>query len=102
MLSSNLTRRALGAAAIVLGLAITGAAIRKAVMDFLDSLSWRDIFHLGDLWDRAKRIFSEPIDRIKDFVVGLLEGIWKFVREAILKPIAKLAEGYDLVSGWRS
>jgi hypothetical protein len=78
-------------------LAITGGAIRKAVMDFLDSLSWRDIFHLGDVWDRAKRIFSEPIDRIKNFVVGLLEGIWKFVREAILKPIASLAEG---TSGW--
>jgi Domain of unknown function (DUF4157) len=78
-------------------LGLTGAAIGKAIMDFLDSLSWRDIFHLGDVWERAKRIFSEPIDRIKNFVVGLLEGIWKFVREAILKPIAKLAEG---TSGW--
>ena len=78
-------------------LAITGSSIRQAIMDFLDSLSWRDIFHLGDVWERAKRIFSEPIDRIKNFVVGLLEGIWKFVREAILKPIAKLAEG---TSGW--
>ena len=74
-------------------LAITGASIGKAIMDFLDSLSWRDIFHLGDVWERAKRIFSEPIDRIKNFVVSLLEGIWKFVRDAILKPIAKLAEG---------
>ena len=78
-------------------LAITGASIGKAIMDFLDSLSWRDIFHLGDVWERAKRIFSEPIDRIKNFVVNLLEGIWKFVRDAILKPIAKLAEG---TSGW--
>jgi uncharacterized protein DUF4157/putative RNase toxin 15 of polymorphic toxin system len=78
-------------------LAITGSAIKKALMDFLDSLSWRDIFHLGDVWDRAKRIFTDPIDRIKNFLVGLLEGIWKFVREAILKPIAKLAEGRP---GW--
>jgi hypothetical protein len=78
-------------------LAMTGSAIKQALMDFLDSLSWRDIFHLGDVWDRAKRIFTDPIDRIKNFVIGFLEGIWKFVREAILKPIAKLAEG---TAGW--
>jgi uncharacterized protein DUF4157 len=82
-------------------LSITGSSIKKAIFDFLDSLSWRDIFHLGSVWDRAKRIFTEPIDRIKDFVVGLLEGIWKFVREAILKPIAALATsipGWDLLT----
>jgi hypothetical protein len=78
-------------------LGMIGSSIKKSLMDFLDSLSWTDIFHLGDVWDRAKRIFTDPIDRIKNFVVGLLEGIWKFVREAILKPIAKLAEG---TSGW--
>jgi hypothetical protein len=78
-------------------LGMIGGSIKKSLMDFLDSLSWTDIFHLGDVWDRAKRIFTDPIDRIKKFVVGLLEGIWKFVREAILKPIAKLAEG---TSGW--
>jgi len=78
-------------------LGIVGGSIKKALMDFLDSLSWTDIFHLGDVWDRAKRIFTDPIDRIKSFVVGLLEGIWKFVRDAILKPIAKLAEG---TAGW--
>jgi hypothetical protein len=78
-------------------LGLVGSSIKQALMDFLDSLSWRDIFHLGDVWDRAKRIFTDPIDRIIDFVKGLLEGIWKFVREAILKPIAKIAEG---TSGW--
>jgi len=78
-------------------LGMVGSAIKKALMDFLDSLSWRDIFHLGDVWDRAKRIFTDPIDRIIDFAKGLIEGIWKFVRDAILKPIAKLAEG---TSGW--
>ena len=78
-------------------LGMIGSSIKKSLMDFLDSLSWTDIFHLGDVWDRAKRIFTDPIDRIKKFVVGLVEGIWKFVREAILKPIAKLAEG---TAGW--
>lgn len=81
-------------------LAMTGSAIKDALMDFLHSLSWRDIFHLGRVWDRAKRIFTDPIDRIKDFVVGFVEGIWKFVRDAILKPIAALASktaGWDLL-----
>jgi len=78
-------------------LGMVGSSIKQALMDFLDSLSWRDIFHLGDVWDRAKRIFTDPIDRIIDFVKSLVEGIWKFVREAILKPISKLAEG---TSGW--
>jgi len=81
-------------------LGIVGSSIKKALMDFLHSLSWTDIFHLGDVWDRAKRIFTDPIDRIKNFVAGLLEGIWKFVRDAILKPIAQLASktaGWDLL-----
>ncbi len=78
-------------------LGMVGSSIKKAVMDFLDSLSWTDIFHLGDVWDRAKRIFTEPIDRIKNFVVGFAEGIWKFVRDAVLKPIAALAAK---TSGW--
>ena len=78
-------------------LGMVGSSIKKALMDFLDSLSWTDVFHIEDVWDRAKRIFTDPIDKIKNFVIGLAEGIWKFVREAILKPIAKLAEG---TSGW--
>jgi hypothetical protein len=78
-------------------LGMVGSSIKKALMDFLDSLSWTDIFHLGDVWDRAKRIFTDPIDRIIAFVKGTVEDIWKFVREAILKPISKLAEG---TSGW--
>jgi hypothetical protein len=78
-------------------LGMVGSAIKNALMDFLDSLSWRDIFHLGDVWDRAKKIFTDPIDKILSFVKGLIEDIWKFVREAILKPISKLAEG---TSAW--
>ena len=40
---------------------------------FIDSLSWTDIFHLGDVWDRAKRIFTDPIDRLISFGVGVVE-----------------------------
>ncbi|MGD0939028.1 MAG: DUF4157 domain-containing protein [Terracidiphilus sp.] len=78
-------------------LGMVGSSIKNALMDFLDSLSWRDIFHLGDVWDRAKHIFTDPIDKIINFVKGTIEDIWKFVRDAVLKPISKLAEG---TSGW--
>ena len=74
-------------------LGMVGGAIKDAVMEFLDSLGWRDIFHLGDVWDRAKRIFTVPIDRIIAFAKNLITGIIKFIKDAILLPLAKLAEG---------
>ncbi|HEX4910062.1 MAG TPA: DUF4157 domain-containing protein [Permianibacter sp.] len=81
-------------------LGMTGAAIKQAVSDFLDSLSWRDIFDLGGVWQRAKRIFTEPIDQIISFAKGLITGIIQFIKDAILRPLARLAEGtqgYDLL-----
>ena len=54
-------------------------------------LSWTDIFHLGDVWERAKHIFTEPIDRLINFGKSLVNDIIKFVKDAILMPIAKLA-----------
>jgi hypothetical protein len=79
---------------------MTGSVIKKAVTDFLDSLGWSDIFDLGGVWSRAKRIFTEPIERIMSFVKGLVTGIIRFIKDAILIPLAKLAEGtrgYDLL-----
>src|SRR5262249_1035912 len=73
-------------------LGMTGSMIKDAITRFLDSLSWTDIFNLGDVWERAKRIFTEPIDRIISFGKGLVEGIIKFIKDAILMPLAKLAE----------
>jgi hypothetical protein len=72
---------------------MTGGAIKSAVSAFISSLSVSDILHLGDVWERAKRIFSEPIDRIISFGKGLVIGIIQLIKDAILKPIAKLAEG---------
>lgn len=74
-----------------------GSAIRNAISEFIDSLGWRDIFHLGRVWDRAKRIFTDPIDRIIDFGKGLVDGIITLIKDAILMPLAKLAEG---TRGW--
>jgi hypothetical protein len=81
-------------------LGMVGSAIKQAVSDFIDSLSWSDVFHLGRVWDRAKRIFTDPIDRIINFAKGLVSGIIDFIKDAILRPLAKLAEGtrgYDLL-----
>jgi hypothetical protein len=81
-------------------LGLVGSALKGALMKFLDSLSWTDIFHLGSVWDRAKAIFTEPIDRLINFGKSVASDIIGFVRQAILLPLAKLAEGtrgYDLL-----
>ncbi len=72
-------------------LAMSGRAIRDALMDFLDSIGWRDLLHPGDVWDRAKRIFTEPIDRMIAFFKSLAEGIIAIIKEAVLRPLAALA-----------
>jgi len=81
-------------------LSMTGRMFKDALDKFIDSLSWRDIFSLGSVWERAKRIFTEPVSRLIDFVKALVTGILGFIRDAILRPLAKLAEGtagYDLL-----
>jgi hypothetical protein len=78
-------------------LGMTGAAIKQAITEFLDTLGWSDIFDLGGVWSRAKAIFTEPIDRIINFATGLVTGIIQFIKDAILLPLAKLAEG---TRGW--
>lgn len=81
-------------------LGMVGSTIKQAITEFLDSLSWSDIFDLGGVWERAKRIFTEPIDRLIDFAKGLITGILKFIKDAILKPLAAIAQGtqgYDLL-----
>ena len=83
-------------------LGMAGASIKKALMDFLNSLGLRDLASPGSVWDRAKAMFTGPIDQIKNFVKGFVTDIVQFVKDAILKPIAKLAEGtpsYDLLKG---
>jgi hypothetical protein len=84
----------------VRALGMAGHALRQALDRFLDSLSWSDIFDLGGLWERAKRIFTEPIGRLIAFGHSVVGEILAFIREAILLPIARLAEGtrgYDLL-----
>ncbi len=80
-----------------------GAALRDALMEFIDSLGWRDIFRLGSLWDRAKRIFTVPVDKAISFGKNLVSGIAKIVKDAIIKPLGKWAAAnipkWDLLIG---
>lgn len=78
-------------------LGMVGRMFKDALDRFLDSLGWRDVFSPGSVWERAKRIFIEPVDRLIGFVKGLVVGILQFLRDAILVPLAKLAEG---TRGW--
>ncbi|BAY09891.1 eCIS core domain-containing protein [Calothrix sp. NIES-2098] len=81
-------------------LGLVGSAFKQAINEFIDSLSWTDIFDLGGVWQRAKRIFTDPIDQLISFAKGLITGILKFIKDAILKPLAGLAQGtrgYDLL-----
>lgn len=78
-------------------LAMVGQAFVKAIEDFIDDLGWSDLLHPFRLWEKAKRIVLDPVEKIIDFVVGLVDGIIELIKKAILIPLAKLAEG---TAGW--
>lgn len=82
-------------------LGLVGSSLKDALMEFLDSLSWSDILDLDDVYERGKRIFTAPIDQLIDFGTSLVGDILAFIRDAILLPLAKLAEGtsgFDLLT----
>lgn len=79
---------------------LSGDSIRQALDRFLGSLGLSDLFSPGDVWERAKRIFSEPIDRILGAVQRFGAGILRLIKDAVLMPLARLAQGtrgYDLL-----
>lgn len=77
-----------------------GGQIVTGLGRFIDSLSWTDIFDLGGVWDRAKRIFTDPIGSLISFGTGVVAELLAIVKRVILRPLAALAEGtpgYDLL-----
>jgi len=74
-------------------LAALGGSIIQALKAFIKSLGVTDFARPGATWDRAKSIFTGPVQQVKSTVAGWITDIIKFVKEAILKPIGKLAEG---------
>lgn len=69
--------------------------IKNALDVFISNRKLADVTNLGAVWEDAKRIFSEPIQKIKSFVGGLVGEILVFIKNIILIPIARLAEGTD-------
>lgn len=83
-------------------LGMVGQMFKDALTKFIDSLGISDLapWNWGDVWNRAKRIFTEPIDRLISFAKNVVNDILKFVKDAILKPLAAMAQGtrgYDLL-----
>lgn len=82
----------------VLGVGL--ASIRQAMDAFLATVGLGDIASPRAAWERAKRIFTDPIGRMIELGKGMVTGILGFIREAILLPLAALAsqtKGYDLL-----
>lgn len=79
----------------VASLGMVGSSFKQALMEFLKGFGVTDLANPGGLWERAKRIFTGPIDELKTFAGNLVSGIVTLIKDAILKPIAKLAEGTD-------
>lgn len=83
-------------------LGMVGQIFKDALSRFIDSLGWSDLapWNWGNVWNRAKAIFTAPIARLISFAKGVVTDILKFVKDAILKPLAVLAQGtrgYDLL-----
>ncbi|MGZ4872012.1 MAG: eCIS core domain-containing protein, partial [Candidatus Angelobacter sp.] len=54
----------------IASLGMVGSAIVQAVTDFIHSLGPSDFLHPGDAWERAKLIFTGPIDQLISFAKG--------------------------------
>jgi len=78
-------------------LGLTGAGIRDMVMSVIDAGA---ILSPRAAWNRAEQILGGLIERIKAFLRSLAETILQFIKDAVLKPLAKLVEqreGYKLL-----
>ena len=84
----------------IASLGIGLGSIKAALDAFVNGLGLADAFRLGAVWERAKRIFTEPIDRLISFAKSLVSAVLDLIKEAILKPLAALAArtpGWDLL-----
>lgn len=73
-----------------------------AVLTYVKSLGAKDLLSPGAAIDRGIHLVTDPINQIKSLVAGFIDAILEFIKEAILRPLGKLAEGtesYDLLKG---
>lgn len=83
--------------------ALAGIAVsaRRGLAAFLAGVSWSDALDPAGLWERARRVVTEPVGQVVDFGRGLAVDLVALVREAVLQPLAGLARGlpgYALLS----
>jgi Domain of unknown function (DUF4157) len=77
-------------------------SLGQAVLDFVKSLGADDLLSPGKAVSRGLHLVEDPIAQIKSLAAGFIDAILEFIREAILRPLGKLAEGtdsYDLLKG---
>jgi hypothetical protein len=80
---------------------INFSSLRDAFTRFTDSLSWSDIFSPGDVWRRAKDIFTPFITRIINFVAQLITQAIAWLKETFMQPLSDFCReipGYTLVT----
>ncbi len=77
------------------------ATIKSAVSQFMDDIDFLDVvLHPVRTWERAVEIFTTPVNEIIDFIVSIFQAILQFIRDAVLMPLAALAQGkpgFDLL-----
>ncbi|WP_457353954.1 eCIS core domain-containing protein [Roseateles sp. P5_D6] len=77
-------------------------SLGQAILDFVKSLGADDLLSPGKAVSRGLHLVQDPIAQIKSLAAGFIDAILEFIREAILRPLGKLAEGtdsYDLLKG---
>jgi len=75
--------------------------VKSAVSQFMDDIDFLDVvLHPVRTWERAVEIFTTPVNQIIDFIVSIFQAILQFIRDAVLMPLAALAQGkpgFDLL-----
>lgn len=71
-----------------------GKSIVENVKAFIAGLKATDIGDLEGVWNRGKALVAGPAAMVKSFAIGLYADIVKFVKDAVLKPLAAYAAGY--------
>ncbi len=72
---------------------LTWTTIKDLFRRAWDALSWTDIFDPGDAWEKIKRIFLPPIERLIAFVVAVGRRIFEAIKERVIGFLREHAEG---------
>jgi hypothetical protein len=82
-------------------LGLSYQSVRETFGRFTDSLGWRDIFSPGDVWQRARTVFTPMLGRIGSFVSGLVSQAIAWLKDTFMQPLADFCReipGYSLVT----